>query len=184
MENTGIPNEQQGQQVDFNNPEIQSMIDKRVTEALKTARSKWEKDYNSRLEAEKLQTMNKEELYQHQLQQKELELNEKMNAFNKELLKNETAKVLDSRKLPVGLLDFVIGNDADETKLKIDNLSSIIEDLVNVKVQDRVRMNGVNPTKGVQSYKNITKEDFEKMGYIERMEIYKKDPNLFNKLIK
>lgn len=183
MENNGIPNEQETK-VDLNTPEVQSLIDRRVTEALKTARSKWEKDYNSRLEAEKLSTMNREELYQHQLQQKEIELNEKMTAFNKELLKNETAKVLDSRKLPVGLLDYVIGNDAEDTKLKIDNLSSIIEDLVNVKVQERVRINGINPTKGVQSYKDITKEDFQKMGYIERMEIYKKDPNLFNKLIK
>lgn len=123
---------------------LQSETDKRVTEALKTAKAKWEKEYEEKLEKEKKETerlskLSAEEREQELLKQKEQELEEKEKAIRLKELHLDTIEILSEENLPVGFAEFLIKDDAETTNKNIKKFKKEWQDALSKAVDERIK---------------------------------------------
>ena len=159
---------------------VQAEADRRVTQALDKYRKKTETQIR---EAEKLASMDANQKYQYQLEQKEAELNEK--ARNLTLAENKIActSILSEKNLPIKLADLVLDVQAETMNSKI----SIVEKCFNEAVRQEVekRLTSTTPKNGVSGTDNsISKDKFKKMNIAERQELYNTNRELYNILSK
>lgn len=160
---------------------IQSAADKRVTDALKTARAKWDKEAGVKIkEAESLGKMDENQRNAYQLEQALKELDQirldKAKAENTQ----ETLKVLSNRNLPASLLDFVLTDNAESTLEKITEIQTIITSLVNEEADKRLPKQGT-PKSGTAIDK-MTREVFNKLPLQKQSELLKANPKLLDEL--
>lgn len=156
---------------------IQSEADRRVNQAL----SKKEREMAKKLtEAEKLAKMSEEDKYKYQLEQKEKELAEKEREFILRDNKIAAMKVLSDKSLPAELVDFVVSEDAEATMANINALDKLIKNAVATEV--RTRLASPTPKAGLPTENEYTRESFSKLGYKERLELQRNNPELYNKL--
>lgn len=161
----------------YSEKELQSYADKRVTEALKTARSKFE---NEKKEAERLASMTAEERYTEELTKREQALAERERQVALLENKNAAGKILSDKGISVSLVDLVLADSAEDMKARID----ILEKEFNASVQKEIekRLAGNTPAK-VSVKEGITKEDFRKMSLAQQQQIYHNNPDLYKALI-
>lgn len=92
---------------------LQSEADKRVTEALKTAKATWQKEQEDKIkEAEKLAKLSEEEKTKFLMKQREEEIAERERAINQKELEMEAMKVLEQKNLPIKFAYLFKGGDA------------------------------------------------------------------------
>jgi hypothetical protein len=129
---------------------LQSEADRRVTGALKTAKEKWEADYEAKVEAEKaeaekLAKMTASEKEKHLLEKQKSELAEKEKTIAAREMKLTKIDIFSEKKLPIKLVDFVQGDTADEVKANIDTFEkewrSAIDEAVNEKLKGKSPFN-------------------------------------------
>jgi hypothetical protein len=145
---------------------LQSEADKRVTEALKTARAKWEKEYKEQLErekkeAERLSKLSAEEREKELLKQKEEELAEKEKAIRMKELHLDTIEVLAEEGLPVGFAEFLIKNDAETTNENIKKFKKEWQEALSKAVDERIK--GKSPKLSETKLENNQTVDFMKL---------------------
>lgn len=105
---------------------VQSISDKRVTEALKTAKDKWQQELEDMQdEAKKLQKMSKEEKERYQFEKDKAEFLKQKQAFEHNQLELQTAKQLLDNGLP-DLSSFITGKDAETTAGNIKLLAETL----------------------------------------------------------
>lgn len=157
---------------------VQSESDRRVTQAL----DKYKKKAESQIkEAEKLASMDANQKFQYQLQQKEEELNEK--AKNLTLAENKIAcaSILADKNLPIKLADLVLDIDAENMNSKISILEDAFKDAVNKEVNKR--LTSTTPKSGASNTgDSISKDRFKKMNISERQELYNTNRELYDAL--
>lgn len=105
----------------------QSEFDKRVAKSLETAKSKWEKEYNEKLEAqkteaEKLAKMKEEEKHAYELEQANKKAEDAINKLNAYELKEQAFKIANEKGLDTSLLD-----DVDYSLQTAETISTIID---------------------------------------------------------
>lgn len=156
---------------------IQSEADRRVNQAM----SKKEREMAKKLtEAEKLAKMSEEDKYRYQLEQKEQELAAKEREFTLRDNKIAAMKVMAEKSLPVELVDFVVNEDANIMDANIKLLDKYIKNAIASEV--KTRLASPTPKAGLASDTEYTKESFAKMGYKERLDLQRNNPELYKKL--
>jgi len=130
---------------------LQIETDKRVTQALKTAEQRWEKEYNEKLkderrEAERLAKLSDEERQKELDEKYKNELSIREKELNRKEMKLEAINILSEKKLPVKFADILIGETAEETQKKINDFQKAFRDEVEAEVN--VRLKGVVPKGG------------------------------------
>jgi len=123
---------------------LQSETDKRVTQALKTAKAKWEKEYKEKLEkekkeAERLSKLSAEEREKELLKQKKEELAEKERAIRIKELHLDTIEVLAEEGLPVGFAEFLIKDNAETTNENIKKFKKEWQEALSKAVDERIK---------------------------------------------
>ena len=103
---------------------IQSESDKRVTQAMKTAEQKWQKEYEEKLaneksEAEKLAKMTADERAQAKFEKEKQEFEEERAKFQRDQLELETVKELGKQGLDIEFSFFLMGENAESTNENI-----------------------------------------------------------------
>ena len=164
------------------NKEYQAEFDRRVAKALKTAQSNWQKDYESKLEAEKqeakkLAEMNEAEKWAYEKKQ----LEEKLALKEQELLKKElmaTAKnILVEKNIPLNLADLLDYSSDENCKKSIEIIEKSFGTALENAVNDRLRGNKA-PSSGVAANNNASWEQLvknaDKMSAQEVAEAYQK----------
>lgn len=150
---------------------MESYADRRVTDAVK----KTEKKYKTQLEEEKKKLeMSQEEI----LAEKERELKSRE-------LKLDTIQYFKEKEYDLDLIDFVNGKDIEEVKEKADVLLTKINEIVDKKVASKVDeklKSGYKPPTDKNEPKTITKEDFNKMSYTERVKLATENKKLYEEL--
>lgn len=161
----------------YTETEVQSMIDQRVTQALKTAERKNQAKVR---EAEKLAKMNDDDKREYEYQQRlaALEAKEKEMALLEN--KNEASKILAEKGLSLALVDFIVAEDADTMSANIKILEQAFKQSVKAEVEKR--MGGSTPKKNVAVNKPLTLEEFSKLPYNEMLALKQQNPELFNQL--
>ncbi len=156
---------------------IQSEADKRVTGAL----SKKEKEYQDKLLAEQ----NKANMTVEELQiEKQRELDER-EAYIK-TLELETTKLnyFKTKNYDVALMDFVSGSDESEIQANSDSLIAIIDKVVEKQIGEKLKEKSYSSPLNATTSNSLTKDDFMKLGYTERVKLSTENPKLYKELSK
>ena len=180
LENTNIGAEEQTSEPTpktYTQEEVDALLqkegDRRVTEALKKAERK---QMDKAKEAERLARMNATEKYEYELEQREKAIAEKERALTLAENKNEASKILAEKDIDLGLVDFVVAEDADTMNENIKKLDKAI------KASVAKRLAGKSPMKAPEPSEGLTKEAFRKMSIAEQAALANSDPELYRKL--
>ena len=168
--------EQQQEEVKtYTQEELEEIVQQRVAREKKAREKAVE-------EAEKLAKMNADEKEAYEREQLEKELEEYKRKDQFYSMSREATKMLAEHDIQANddLLKFVVDDSAEETQSKVN---SFVE-LVNAKVEEGVQkaLSGRTPKAHVNANQVVTQEEFNKMGYSERVALKQKDENLYNKL--
>lgn len=145
----------------------QSEFDKRVSKALETAKSKWEADYNSKLEtakteAEKLAKMNADEKAKYAEEKRIAELEKREKDITTRELRATAYETLAEKDLPKDLVDILNYSDAEACNKSIESVEKAFQSAVERAVNEKLR--GGNPPKGGQSENPTTGFGFNFIG--------------------
>lgn len=153
---------------------IQSESDKRVTQALKTERKKYERQLSlSKLDGDEREKAEKDA--------KIAELQEQLAKFEIERNKSELKSVLSSRGLSAEFADIIaITDDIEASQANIDRLDKLFKAAVKAEVEKRLA--GSAPKGNGGKTAEITKDDARNMSIAERQRLYNTDRELYNKL--
>jgi len=173
MENTNIQNEEttiDEQPRTYTEAEMQSEIDRRVSQALKTQQKKFDKqmsfanlDEQQRREAEK--------------QSRIEELEEQLKGYATEKNRSEIKSVLAARGLPVDFANLIqIGDDIEEAQKSVDAFDKAFKTAVAAEVKRRIASSGPEVGTGADP---VT---LKGMSLKEQQELFTKNPELYKKL--
>ena len=156
---------------------LQKESDKRVTEALKKQKMKYEKQISlSKLDGDEREKAEKDN--------KIAELEEKLLEFQTERNKSELKSVLSSRGLSAEFADIIaISDDIEASQANIDKLDKLFKAAVKAEVEKRLAGAGGSPKgNGSGQSAEITKDSIKKMSLTELNELMESNPELYDKL--
>lgn len=170
--------EQQNEQKTYTQDEVlkllQSESDRRVTQALAKQQKKYEKQLS-------LSNLDEAERTKAEKDMRIQELEEQLKEFTILQNKNEVIKVLTARNLNPAFADLIaIGDDLEEAQNRIASLDKLFKTAVQDEVKKRLA--GGVPKAGLSTSDEITPEKFKKMTLAQKSELYRNNPELFEKL--
>jgi hypothetical protein len=165
----------QENKIELTEKELQSMIDKRVSQALATQKQKLE-------EANKLANMSAEERREAEYQEKIKALEEREAKLARAEMLTELTKQLSEKNLPVESADFLLGKDADATSANLKAFEKMFNKAVSAQVAQQ--LGGNAPQASTNETGAITKEQFSKMTLAQQSQLYRDNPELYNSLVK
>ena len=132
---------------------LQSETDKRVTQALNTAKAKWEAEFGEKLEIEKQEAARLAKLT---AEQREKELFERQKAdfaaqqaaFQREQMLNSTMIELQKESLPMQFAEYLLADSAETVAANITAFKSKWQEAVQKAVDDRLK--GTTPKGGAK----------------------------------
>lgn len=161
--------------------EFDRRVQKAVNTALTKAQEKWKALTDDKLsEADKLARMTKEEKAHYLTQKHEKELTEREAAITRRELMAEAKNTLAEKKLPVGLAEVLNYADADSCSKSIAAVEKAFQEAVQASVEEKLK-GGAAQKKAPQDTM-ITKDQFIKMGYAERLKMKTEQPELYRQL--
>lgn len=149
-ENMAMENMEAAKDWDFEtllkDKEFQSEFDRRVSRALETARSKWaremeQKVQQARLDGEERARMSGEERMALDLAEREARLEEREREIAVRELKAETMRILQERGLPMELADVIDHSDAEAAENSLNAVETAFRNAVRSGVEERMRGN-------------------------------------------
>lgn len=187
QENNNLENNNNGQGVDTQEPEVktytqdevlallQSETDKRVTAALKTQQKKYEKQLS-------LSKLDGDERAKAEKDNRIAELEEQLAQFTIERNKSELKSVLSTRGLSAEFADIInISDDIEASQANIDKLDKLFKAAVKAEVEKRLA--GSAPKgNGNSTPAEITKETAKKMSLAELQKLKETQPEVYNKI--
>lgn len=165
--------------------QLQVEADKRVNQALKTARAKWDAEVGTRIDThlkdyERKAQMTPEQLKQLDLDEKFRLLESKEKEYQRKTKEIDIAVKLSEKKLSQVLTKFVYSDDMDEVEQNIATLEQLVLGMVNEEVEKRISS---SKPKAVAT-SGLTKEKFKSMTIAERNSLYQQNPALYKELMK
>lgn len=124
--------------------QLQSESDKRVTEALKTAKAKWESDYKDKLKKEKdeaarLAKMSAEDRAKEEFEKQKQDFEEERKQFERDRLELQVKKNLNEQGLNEGFSSFLIGEDADSSLANIKSFKGAWDKALSEAVKEKLK---------------------------------------------
>nr|DAF40818.1 MAG TPA: capsid scaffolding protein [Caudoviricetes sp.] len=164
----------------FTQSEVDDLIKKRL--------AKQEKSFDKRMqekldEAEKLRKMNETQKAEYEQEKQKAYIAELEAKINRSGLEREASKMLSEGGIAVDdkILGLVVKDTAESTQEAVDSFVALVNDLADKKVGEKLK--GKTPKKMEDtSAGEITKEQFNKMGYQSRNELLQNNPELYHKL--
>lgn len=163
----------QENKIELTEKELQSMIDKRVSQALATQKQKLD-------EANRLANMSAEERREAEYQEKIKALEEREAKLARAEMLTELTKQLSEKNLPVESADFLLGKDADATSANLKAFEKMFNKAVSAQVAQQ--LGGNAPQASSTETGAITKEQFSKMSLAQQSQLYRDNPDLYNQL--
>lgn len=156
---------------------LQAEVDRRVTQAMKTA----ERKADARVkEAEKLAKMNEQQRYEYELDAREKAIADKERQLALAENKATAASILADKGISAKLVDFVVAEDAETMNTNISLLEAEFKASVKAEVERRLATS--TPKKNLPLDQAITKESFSKMKLTEQAELFRQNPELYKQL--
>lgn len=164
----------------FTQSEVDDLIKKRL--------AKQEKSFDKRMqekldEAEKLRQMNEAQKAEYEQEKQKAYIAELEAKINRSGLEREASKMLSEGGIAVDdkILGLVVKDTAEATQEAVESFVALVNDLADKKVGEKLK--GKTPKKMEDtSAGEITKEQFNRMGYQSRNELLQNNPELYHKL--
>ena len=159
-----------------------------VDELIKKRLAKQEKSFDKRMqekldEAEKLRAMNESQKAEYEQEKQRAYIAELEAKINRSGLEREASKMLSEGGVVADdkILGLVVKDTAEKTQEAVESFVALVNDLADKKVGEKLK--GKTPKKMEDtSAGEITKEQFNKMGYQSRNELLQNNPELYHKL--
>ena len=155
-----------------------SQLDSGISKAVNSHDQKFMKDKFPKLLEEEVQKRLNADLTPEQKQIKEMQ--EQLDAMRAEKeraeLLNANSKKLKEQGLNTDLAKYIKTDD------DIDFFKNLINDSVKTQIQQKLGKSSYKPPVVENNLNTITKEQFNKMGYKERLKLYNEDKELYEKL--
>ena len=162
----------------------QSQLDEIIQKEKAKAKRSAEKEYQAKMdEAEKLRKMNEVQKAEYEQEKQRAYIAELEAKINRSGLEREASKMLSEGGIAVDdkILGLVVKDTAESTQEAVESFVSLVNDLADKKVGEKLK--GKTPKKMEDtSAGEITKEQFNKMGYRSRNELLQNNPELYHKL--
>lgn len=159
-----------------------------VDELIKKRLAKQEKSFDKRMqekldEAEKLRQMNETQKAEYEQEKQRAYIAELEAKINRSGLEREASKMLSEGGIVVDekILGIVVKDTAERTQEAVEGFVALVNELADKKVGEKLK--GKTPKKMEDTTAGeITKEQFNKMGYQSRNELLQNNPELYRKL--
>lgn len=179
-ENASTQEEQETAEKTFTQAELDAIIQKEKAKAKRSA----EKEYQAKIdEAERLRKMNADEKAEYEAKKQAAYIAELEAKINRSGLEKEASKMLSEAGIVAGdeILAFVVKDSAESTQEAVNGFTELVNQLADNKVKEMLK--GKTPRKVEQSTAGaITKEQFDRMGYKDRNELLRSNPELYAQL--
>lgn len=180
LDNVDNPAEVEGAPKTFTQSEVDELIKKRL--------AKQEKSFDKRMqekldEAEKLRQMNETQKAEYEQEKQKAYIAELEAKINRSGLEREASKMLSEGGIVADdkILGLVVKDTAESTQEAVESFVALVNDLADKKVGEKLK--GKTPKKMEDTTAGeITKEQFNKMGYQSRNELLQNNPELYHKL--
>lgn len=144
--------------------QLQSEADKRVTEALKTAKAKWESDYKDKLKKEKdeaarLAKMSAEDRAKEEFEKQKQDFETERKQFERDRLELQVKKDLNEQGLNESFSSFLIGEDADSSLANIKSFKGAWDKALSEAVKEKLKGEPPKASPG----QNETQDVFERL---------------------
>jgi hypothetical protein len=162
----------------------QSQLDEIIRKEKAKAKRSAEKEYQAKMdEAEKLRQMNEAQKAEYEQEKQRAYIAELEAKINRSGLEREASKMLSEGGIAVDdkILGLVVKDTAESTQEAVESFVTLVNDLADKKVGEKLK--GKTPKKMEDtSAGEITKEQFNRMGYQSRNELLQNNPELYHKL--
>lgn len=180
LEQASTQEEEQATEKTFTQSEVDDLIKKRL--------AKQEKSFDKRMqekldEAEKLRQMNETQKAEYEQEKQKAYIAELEAKINRSGLEREASKMLSEGGIAVDdkILGLVVKDTAEATQEAVESFVALVDELADKKVSEKLK--GKTPKKMEDtSAGEITKEQFNRMGYQSRNELLQNNPELYHKL--
>lgn len=180
LEQASVQEEEQTTEKTFTQSQLDEIIQKEKAKAKRSA----EKEYQAKMdEAEKLRKMNEVQKAEYEQEKQRAYIAELEAKINRSGLEREASKMLSEGGIAVDdkILGIVVKDTAERTQEAVDSFVALVNELADRKVGEKLK--GKTPKKMEDtSAGEITKEQFNKMGYQSRNELLRNNPELYHKL--
>ena len=180
LEQASTQEEEQATEKTFTQSQLDEIIQKEKAKAKRSA----EKEYQAKLdEAEKLRQMNETQKAEYEQEKQRAYIAELEAKINRSGLEREASKMLSEGGIAVDdkILGLVVKDTAEGTQEAVESFVALVNELADKKVSEKLK--GKTPKKMEDtSAGEITKEQFNKMGYQSRNELLQNNPELYHKL--
>lgn len=180
IEQASVQEEEQTTEKTFTQSQLDEIIQKEKAKAKRSA----EKEYQAKMdEAEKLRKMNEVQKAEYEQEKQRAYIAELEAKINRSGLEREASKMLSEGGIAVDdkILGLVVKDTAESTQEAVESFVALVNDLADKKVGEKLK--GKTPKKMEDtSAGEITKEQFNKMGYQSRNELLRNNPELYHKL--
>jgi hypothetical protein len=163
--------------------QIQAETDRKVTKALETAKAKWAEEEQAKVkQAEELAKLSEKERAAKELEIQRTEFEQEKSKFERERLTLQTEKELINENMPPEFAQFIVAETGEQTRANINTLKASWQAAIEKAVDDKVK--GRTPTGNAAATTGaVTKEQFDKMTYLERLELKQKNIKLYESLL-
>ena len=180
LEKASTQEEEQATEKTFTQSQLDEIIQKEKAKAKRSA----EKEYQAKMdEAEKLRQMNEAQKAEYKQEKQRAYIAELEAKINRSGLEREASKMLSEGGIAVDdeILGLVVKDTAEATQEAVESFVALVNDLADKKVGEKLK--GKTPKKMEDtSAGEITKEQFDRMGYQSRNELLQNNPELYHKL--
>nr|DAX81911.1 MAG TPA: Major head protein [Caudoviricetes sp.] len=155
-----------------------------IGKMLSAERSKWEAEQEAKEnEAKKLRQMNEAQKAEYEQEKQKAYIAELEAKINRSGLEREASKMLSEGGIAVDdkILGLVVKDTAESTQEAVESFVALVNALADKKVSEKLK--GKTPKKMEDTAAGeITKEQFNRMGYQSRNELLQNNPELYHKL--
>lgn len=180
LEQASAQEEEKATEKTFTQSQLDEIIQKEKAKAKRSA----EKEYQAKMdEAEKLRKMNDAQKAEYEQEKQRAYIAELEAKINRSGLEREASKMLSEGGIAVDdkILGLVVKDTAESTQEAVESFVTLVNDLADKKVGEKLK--GKTPKKMEDtSAGEITKEQFNRMGYQSRNELLQNNPELYHKL--
>lgn len=162
--------------------EVDRRVESGIQKGLETQKQKWEREYSERAK------LTAEELAQKQLEEKMQELSSREKEISKKANRIEAKNILAEANIPKAhyekFIDLLVNDDVETTMSNVQNFVDVFnstkDDITN-QVKSEYS-NVPKPKTGTNA--TLTKDDFDKMGYGEKIKFKEENPDLYKEFMK
>ena len=172
----------------------ESEVDKRVTDAIKKREAKLKAEYDETLKAKieealkeqkRLSKLSEEEKQKEELDKRIKEIEERERKLNNSQLKNDMLVELAKSNLDTSAVDILVrenDTDAKQALKRLNLFKDAVEKATKAVLEQKMKDSSFVPNAG--KTKELTREEFLKLSYSERVKIMTENPALYETLTK